>query len=346
MRDSPTPSRRRSVRPSTVTLRHVADEAGVSPITVSRVINTPEAVSIALRDRVTAAIDTLGYVPNRVAGALASAESRVVPVIVPSLTNAVFIEVIQGVQEILEPAGYQLLLGHTHYELEREQALTSTFLGWSPAGMILAGLRHTERTRAMLRAWKRPVVEVMETGAEPIDMNVGLSHTDAGAAMAEHLIARGYRELAFAGGVLAADYRAMQRYEGFDAALGRHGLRRRPPFTHEGSSSAQHGGEVLLRALEAAPELDAIFFANDDLAVGAILRAQRAGISVPGRIAICGFNGFGLGEQVQPALTTIVSPRQQIGRLAAGKLMARFRGEDAGALSLDVGFSLRLGEST
>ncbi|HEX3984261.1 MAG TPA: LacI family DNA-binding transcriptional regulator [Acidisoma sp.] len=339
-------SQRKPVRPATVTLKHVAERAGVSPITVSRVINTPEAVSEALRSKVNEAIEALGYVPNRVAGALASAESRVVPVIVPSLSNAVFIEVIQGVQEVLEGAGYQLLLGHTQYDLEREQALAATFLGWSPAGMVVAGLRHTERTRAMLRAWKRPVVEVMEIGAQPIDMNVGLSHTRAGAAMAEHLIGRGYREMAFVGGVLSADYRALQRYEGFDAVLGEHGLRQRPPLTHEGSSSAQRGGEALLRALDAAPELDALFFANDDLAVGAILRAQREGIDVPERIAIAGFNGFGLGELVQPALTTIVSPRQQIGRVAATKLLARFQGQESGPASVDVGFSLRLGGST
>ncbi len=337
---------RKSIRPSTITLRHVAERAGVSPITVSRVINTPEAVSSALRAKVNEAIDALGYLPNRVAGALASAESRVVPIIVPSLSSAVFVEVIQGVQEVLESTGYQILLGHTQYDLEREQALLATFLGWSPAGLIIAGLRHTERTRAMLRASKRPVVEVMEIGAQAIDMNVGLSHTQAGEAMADHLVSRGYRDMAFIGGVLSADYRALQRYEGFDAGLARHGLRRRPPFTHEGKSGAQWGGDALLRALVQAPELDALFFANDDLAVGAILRARREGIDVPGRIAIAGFNGFGLGELVEPSLTTIVSPRQQIGRLAAAKLLARFRGQDAGPLSVDVGFSLRLGGST
>jgi LacI family transcriptional regulator, gluconate utilization system Gnt-I transcriptional repressor len=126
-------------RPATVTLKHVA-----------------------VRAKVGRAVAELGYLPNRVAGALASAESRVVPVIVPSLSNAVFIEVIQGVQDVLEVAGYQLLLGNTQYDLKREGDLTATLLGWSPAGVIIAGLRHADRTRAMLQAWRRPVVEVME----------------------------------------------------------------------------------------------------------------------------------------------------------------------------------------
>jgi LacI family transcriptional regulator, gluconate utilization system Gnt-I transcriptional repressor len=337
---------RKSARLATVTLKHVAERAGVSPITVSRVINTPDAVSEALRIKVGRAVEELGYLPNRVAGALASAESRVVPVIVPSLSNTVFIEVIQGVQDVLEVAGYQLLLGNTQYDLQREQDLAATFLGWSPAGVVIAGLRHTDRTRAMLAGWKRPVVEVMEYGTRPIDMNVGLSHYKAGDCMGEHLVGRGYREIGFVGGWLRADYRAMHRFKGLERCLTRHGLRKRPPFVHDTKSSAQLGGDALMSALDAAPELDALFFANDDLAVGALLRAQREGIAVPKRIAIAGFNGFGIGELVQPALTTIVSPRQQIGQIAATKLIARIQGRESGAASVDVGFSLRVGGST
>jgi LacI family gluconate utilization system Gnt-I transcriptional repressor len=328
-----------------VTLKHVAARAGVAPITVSRVVNTPDAVSQTLREKVLRAVEELGYVPNRMAGALASAESRVVTVIVPSLANAVFIEVIQGVQEVLEEAGYQLLLGNTQYDLKREQELTATLLGWSPAGVIMAGLRHTERTRAMLQAWNRPVVEVMEHGARPIDMNVGFSHYKVGEAMGEHLISRGYREIGFVGGALKGDYRSLQRCRGLERCLARHGLRVRAPFPHEEPSSPRAGGVALMRALEAAPELDALFFGNDDLAVGAILRAQGEGIAVPGRIAIAGFNGFGIGEMVRPALTTIVSPRRDMGRVAAQKLIARIRGQETGRASVDIGFSLRLGDS-
>jgi LacI family gluconate utilization system Gnt-I transcriptional repressor len=337
---------RKPVPPATITLKHVAERAGVSPITVSRVINTPEAVSETLRQKVEEAIQALGYVPNRVAGALASAKSRVVPIIVPSLSNIVFLEVIQGAQDVLDAAGYQLLLGDTQYDLDREQALAATLLGWSPAGIIIAGLRHTERTRAMLSTWGRPVVEVMEHGTRPIDMNVGLSHYKAGDSMGEHLVARGYRNIGFIGGRLKADYRATQRFKGLERCLTRHGLQKRPPFGHDEKSSPRLGGDALMRALDADPALDAIFFANDDLAVGAILRAQREGIAVPQRIAIAGFNGFGIGTLVQPALTTIVSPRQEIGRIAATKLLDRIQGRQGGPAGVDVGFSLRVGEST
>ncbi len=335
----------RSDRPRAVTLKHVAERAGVAPITVSRALNAPDSVSASRRAQIDEAVAALGYVPNRVAGMLASSHSRVVPVIVPSLSNAVFIEVIQGVQTVLEAEGYQLLLGNTQYDLDRETELVSTLLGWSPAGIIVAGLRHAERTQALLRGCNRPVVEVMEAG-RPIDMNVGLSHLKAGAMMGRHLIGRGYRRIGFVGGRLEADYRAMQRYRGLDRALAEAGLERRPPFAHSDSSSPEVGGRELLAVLERAPELDALFFANDDLAVGALLRAAREGIAVPGRIAIAGFNGFGIGVLTTPSLTTIISPRRDIGEIAARKLLARVAGTPAGPARVDVGCRLAVREST
>ena len=335
----------RSPRPRAVTLKHVAERAGVAPITVSRAINAPNSVSASLRAQIEEAVAALGYVPNRVAGMLASADSRIVPVIVPSLSNAVFIEVIQGVQTVLEAEGYQLLLGNTQYDLGRETELVSTLLGWSPAGIIVAGLRHAERTEALLRGCGRPVVEVMEAG-RPIDMNVGLSHLKAGAMMGRHLIERGYRRIGFVGGRMQADYRAMQRYRGLDRVLAAAGLQRRPPFQHPDSSSPEVGGRELLAVLQQAPELDAVFFANDDLAVGALLRAAREGIAVPGRIAIAGFNGLGIGALTSPSLTTIVSPRRDIGEIAARKLLARVAGEPDGPARVDVGCHLAVREST
>jgi LacI family gluconate utilization system Gnt-I transcriptional repressor len=336
-------SRRRG---GAVTLKHVAERAGVAPITVSRTLNAPESVSPALRAQIGDAVAALGYVPNRAAGMLASARSRVVPVIVPSLSNAVFIEVIQGIQQELEAAGHQLLLGNTQYDLARETELVSTMLGWSPAGIIVAGLRHAPHTRTLLGQCGCPVVEIMELGGHPIDMNVGLSHFKAGAEMGRHLIGRGYRRIGFVGGRLGVDYRAMQRYRGLDRMLAEAGLPRRPPFTHEGRSSPATGGERLMATLAEAPELDALFFANDDLAIGALLRAQREGLAVPGRIAIAGFNGLGIGALTSPALTSIVSPRAEIGRLAAAKLLARATGLPAGPARVDVGYSLAIREST
>ena len=333
-------------RGGAVTLKHVAERAGVAPITVSRALNAPNSVSASLRTQINDAVAALGYVPNRAAGMLASARSRIVSVIVPSLSNVVFIEVIQSIQEVLEASGHQMLLGNTQYDLTRETELVTTMLGWLPAGIVVAGMRHAPHTHTLLKQCGCPVVEIMELGGQPIDMNVGLSHLKAGAEMARHLIGRGYRELGFIGGRLGADYRAMQRYRGFDRILAERKFKRRLPFTHEMRSSPEVGGDALMAALDADPGLDALFFANDDLAVGALLRAQREGLAVPERIAIAGFNGLGIGALTSPALTSIISPRGEIGRLAAEKLLAKAAGHQDGPDRIDVGFRLAIRGST
>lgn len=320
--------------------------AGVSPMTVSRALNKPATVSAVLRAKIERAVDELNYVQNHVAGALASAGSNVIPVVVPSLSNTVFIEVIAGIQEVAQKAGYQLMLGNTEYDLDREYAWISTFLGWSPPGLIIAGMRHSEKTHALLKRWGKPVVETMEYGAQPVDMNVGLSHYQAGEAMARHLLERGYRNIAFVGCRLKADYRAWQRYKGLDRVLAKTKLARRPPMVLDGPSSAQLGGQALSDLLAQDPKVDAVFFANDDLAVGAILRAQRDGIAVPKRVAICGFNGLGLAELVMPALTTISSPRLEIGQIAAQQLLDRIAGRSPAKRRVDVSFELVARAST
>ena len=342
-RSSPTRRRRRSSR---ITITDVAEHADVARITVSRALNDPGTVSPELRKRIDAAVSKLGYVPNRHAGSLASAVSPVVPIIVPSLSNAVFLEVIRGAQTVLESAGYESLLGNTDYDVVREQKLMQTLLGWSPAGVIIAGLRHSEGTLAMLHRWNGPCVEMMEFGTPNIDMNVGLSHEAAGAAMAQHLISRGYRRIGFVGARIDWDYRAAQRLAGFTKSLNQAGIELHFVEQFDAPSTVGLGGRALKRIVERYPQAEATFFANDDLAIGAILEAQRSGIRVPDDMAIAGFNGLNLGNHITPRLTTIVSPRLRMGRRAAEMLLARIRGESVRQCSKDVGFRLVAQDST
>lgn len=345
MTDEPAPprSRRRSGR---VTINEVASRAGVAAITVSRALNRPDAVSPTLRERIDSAVSELGYVPNRVAGSLASATTRVVPVIVPSLSNTVFIEVIRGVQTILEARGYQMLLGNTDYDMNREEDLVRTLLGWAPAGVIIAGLRHNRNVARMLQHWDRPVVEVMEHGRPNFDMNVGLSHERAGATMADHLLRRGYRRIGFVGTRLDADYRAGQRLEGFRQRLAEAGTPLDFVMAFDRPSTIALGSRALRRLRAEHPRADAVFFANDDLAVGAILEGQRQSIRIPDDIAIAGFNGLTLGNQVTPRLTTILSPRYRMGRRAAEMLLARLETGHIERQSINIGFRLVAREST
>ncbi|MFQ3789114.1 LacI family DNA-binding transcriptional regulator [Halomonas sp. A29] len=336
------PRRRRSSEQ--LTLKEVADAAGVSPITVSRALNNPDQVNERTRARVLEAVEQLGYVPNLVAGSLASARSRFIAVIVPSLANAVFIEVIQGLQETFEAQGYQILLGNTDYDIEREYQLIRTFLGWSCSALVTAGLRHSSACHTLLDNWDKPIMEVMELG-EALDLNVGLDHTEAGRCMARHLLERGHRRLLFVGARLTSDYRAGMRYQGHREVLERAGLEA-PLLELDRLGSLDAGAAGLERALADHPGVSAIHFANDDLATGALLHAQRLGLSVPHDIAIAGFNGLPLGQHVTPRLTTIRSPRQHMGQLAATEVIRKLEGKRVRHRQHDVGFELLIGEST
>jgi LacI family gluconate utilization system Gnt-I transcriptional repressor len=340
-RDGTPRQRRGSDQP---TLHQVAEAAGVSPITVSRTLNAPERVNAETRQRILEAVERLGYVPNLIAGSLASARSRFIAVIVPSLSNAVFIEVIKGLQATFERQGYQILLGNTDYDIEREHQLVRTFLGWSCSALVTAGLHHSEACRTLLAGWDKPVMEVMELG-EGIDLNVGLDHREAGRCMARHLLKRDYRSMVYVGACMERDYRAGMRFSGHRDVLEKAGLDA-PAVDLDRPGSLEGGAEALDRILVDHPDARAIHFANDDLATGALLHAQRIGLKIPGDMAIAGFNGLPLGQHVTPRLTTILSPRETMGRLAAEALLARLEGRGDTPRQQDVGFLLRVGEST
>ncbi|MCG8511730.1 MAG: LacI family DNA-binding transcriptional regulator [Rhodospirillales bacterium] len=332
-------------RKNRVTAKDVAERAGVGTMTVSRALRNPETVSAKLRARIDKAVAELGYVPNRLAGGLASARTRTVPVIIPSLSNAVFPDIVEGISAVLQDEDLQILLGNTHYSLEQEEALVSTFLSWSPDGVIITGLEHTDRTRRMLEAANIPVVEINDLGARPIDMAVGLSQGDAGHEMGKYLLSRGYRRLAYANPQMERDGRGARRGEGFVAALREAGLEPAAFVSLDTPSTIRSGGQAVSRLLADVPDLDAVFFGNDDLAVGALLECNRRGIDVPGKLAIAGFNGLEFSGEMLPRLTTIQTPRTEIGRRAAEMLTARLAGQDVTSASVDVGFTLLARES-
>lgn len=341
-----TPGRRRHRGEHRVTIEDVARQAGVAPITVSRALNTPEKVSLKFRKRIDLAVETLGYVPNLIAGGLASAGMRMIPVIVPSLSILTYIEVIHGIQQTLEASGYQVLLGSTDFSLERETALVDSVLGYSPSGVILTGLKHSDRTIRRLRSWGRPVVEMMELGEGAIDMNVGVDNTQVGATMARHLLERGYRRIAYLGTGMTHDYRAMQRYEGHRQVLRDAGVKSELLFQHDEPSSYDVGRQLFLEAWESCPELEALHFANDNLAAGAILEANRRGIRVPEDIAIGGYLGLSLSEHLTPRLTTVAVPRLEMGVAAAGMLLRRLEDQPPTPTQRDIGYQLMVREST
>jgi len=309
------------------TLSQVARAAGVSEITASRALRRDGPVARDTRDRVERAAIALNYVPNRLAGTLAGAASRQVGVILPSLSNIVFADVLKGLEDRLEGDGYHPILGISNYDPLREERLLRDLLSWRPAGLVIAPARKTEVTRGLLAAADLPVVEIMDVDAESADMAVGISHHGAGRAMAHYLAGRGYRRFAYLGHGIETDFRATQRLEGFRDGLREVGVTLGDVLCLPGPSTVPLGREGLARLLaEAETPPEAVFFSNDDMAVGGAFHCQAAGIAVPDDLALAGFNGLSIGQALPKPLTTIASQREHIGFVAATHLLDRLAG--------------------
>lgn len=329
-----------------MTLADVAETAGVSAITVSRVINQPDKVSAVMRDKVQKAIDKLGYIPNRSASALASAKSGVLGVVIPSLSNAVFNDVLRGVYDIAGPAGYQVLLVDTHYSPMEEERMVRTLLSQAPEAMIITGGDQTQHTRKMLVKSGVPVVQVMETVEAPIDMNVGFSHRQAGYDLVTRLLATGFDRIGFLGARM--DPRAQQRMLGYKQAMDTAGR------SYEGlivttpkPSSIAMGGELLRSLMSSSNGVcDAMFACNDDLALGALFECQRMNISVPGDIAICGFNDIETAALVNPSLSSVHVPRYEMGVKATEMVLHALSGNEVEQKKVDIGYSIQMRQST
>jgi LacI family gluconate utilization system Gnt-I transcriptional repressor len=340
MPDQPAPKAAPGKRPRAsgrVTLQDVARSAGVSPITVSRALRGERAVAADLVERVRQAVQQLGYVPDPAARALASSRSSHVAVLIPLLSNALFVDLLDAVQRALLPAGFQTLIGVTHYDPAEEEALLRSYLLHRPAGLIVTGFDRTPAARQLIEASAVPCVHVMETVAADGVYSVGFSQAEAGYAMTRALLADSHRHVAFAAAQL--DPRTLQRAEGYRRALREAG---RPPreWLDPQRSSLALGGRLFEQILLEAPEIDAIFFNNDDLAQGALLAALRLGVRVPAEIAVAGFNDLTGSDQMLPALTTVRTPRSAIGHEAATMLMTLMRGETVAQPRLDLGFEI------
>lgn len=329
-----------------ITLVDVAVKAGVSAITVSRVINKPEKVSEPLRRQVQAAIDSLGYIPNQFASSLASARSHVIGVAIPSLSNTVFNEVLRGIYDVAGKSGYKVLLVDTHYSPLEEEKMIRTLLSQAPEAMIITGGDQTRACRTMLEKACVPIVQIMELLDEPIDMNIGFSHWRAGHDVVSELLSAGYARIGFIGARM--DPRVQQRMQGYQAAIERagkswQGLVKTTPEP----SSISLGGELLKSLLaDTGGALDAVFCCNDDLALGALFESQRMNIRVPNELAICGFNDIEASRYVNPSLTSVHTPRYEMGTKATEMVVQVLNGEDIADKKVDMGFEIKMRHST
>ena len=337
----PTPTKRQRAT-GRVTLNDVAHAAGVSPITVSRALRGERAVAPDLVERVRAASDRLGYVPDPAARALASQRSNHVAILIPKLSNTLFVDLLDAAQQTLRAGGYQALIGVTHYDEAQEEQLLREQLMHRPAGLLITGWNHSPTARTLMARSQAPCVHLMDLprqGEAGPAHCVGFSQAEAGAALTRHLLGQGRQRIAFAGAQL--DPRVMQRLYGWRSALQEAGLYEPTlEWLNPASSSLALGATMFEQIMGQRPAIDAIFFCNDDLAQGALLAALRLGIQVPKRVAIAGFNDLPGSDQMLPSLTTVRTPRAQIGEVGANMLLALMRGQQPAQACVDLGFEI------
>lgn len=319
-----------------MTLKDVAKMAGVSPITVSRVVNRPEMVSPAITEHVRQVIDRTGYVPNLLARGLASRKTRFVAAIVPAISSQVFSDTIQAMTDRLWESGYQVLLGTSGYSELREESLLTAILSRRPDGIFLTGISHSVESHRRLAAAKIPVVEVWDLTPTPVDMLVGFSHVKVGEAVAEYLIGLGHSAF---GAVSADDARAEVRLAGFLSGLKKKGITDTVSIKVPAPSNFRLGREGLARLLSLGPLPRAVFCSSDTLAHGVLMEAQARNLSIPKDLAIVGFGDLDFAAHTFPPLSTVQIDRAALGRRAAEALLARLEGEPTERI-VDIGFKI------
>ncbi len=327
----------------TVTLSDVARLAGVAPTTVSRVLNHPEQVAPKTRDKVNQAIARTGYVPNLLAGALATRRSHMIGAIIPSISNLVYAETIKYFTAGLRDSGYQVLLGETDYNDGLEETLVRTFLSRKPDGIFLIGTQHTAACRRLLMSANIPVVETWDLTPTPLDLLVGFSHIQIGRAVAEYLISKGHKKF---GGLWSLDERGQLRKKAYLETLRHHGFSNIPSHDVMAPSGLKKGRDGFAALLENGFSKGAIACSSDIMAQGVIIEAKARGLRVPEDVAVIGFADQEASAFTKPALSTVNFDRKAIGRKAADILLAKINGESIPEKIIDVGFKIIEREST
>jgi LacI family gluconate utilization system Gnt-I transcriptional repressor len=318
-----------------VRLADVAARAGVSAITVSRALRTPDKLKPATRERVAVAMRELGYVPNLVAGALASARSRAIAALVPTIGNSIFASTVEGLSAELEPRGYAIILAQSGYDTAREERVLMELLSRRPEALAIVGAPATDAAAALLRRAAIPVVELWDLPDRPIDAAVGFDNRAAGAAVAAHFATTGRRRLGFIGG---PDRRAVLRWEGFAAAAASAGVAppRRVVLGHPATAD-----RAAACSDELAHYVDAVFTSTDVYALGFLSGLRRLGLRVPADVAVAGLGDLEIARHAVPALSSVRIDGSRIGRHAAQLMLGR-----AGPRRIDVGFTLVRRESS
>lgn len=318
------------------TLNDVAAAAGVSTATVSRFFNTPDIVAPATAERIREAVEQLDYIPNLLAGGLASNRSRLVAVLIPQLAGSIFTDIIEAMVGELSASGYVALLGLTGLPQERSGELVRAALARRVEAIVITSAVD-EATRAMLRRAGTTVIEVWDLPEDPVDVAIGFSHRAIGEDLARYLRNRGHMRPFL---VSATGPRARMRREGFLAEWIAGGGEIPGELQVDTPGRFADAGRCLEAMKAQAGMPDAVVCTSDILAQGVIVAAQSSGLRVPMDLAVIGFGNTLLAEDMHPSITSIEIDGARIAREAVGVLRRRAEGLPLSERRIDVGFRI------
>lgn len=319
------------------TLHEVAAAAGVSSATVSRFFNAPELLSAETARRVRDAVRSSGYVPNLIAGGLASSRSRLIAAAIPAISQSIFSSTIQALTDSLAEENYSVMLGLTGTADEHVQRQLQSMIGRRPDGIILTGTVLDPSARRQLKSTGIATIETWDLPEEPIDLVVGFSHSAVGIAVAHRALALGRRQALI---VSARGSRALARRYSFARTLLEHGAPEPRVTTFSGPSTYGHGRRAVAEQLDAGHRFDLVFCSSDWGAHGVLDELRQRGLHVPQDVAVIGFGDLDFAAELSPALTTVKIDGAVIGKHAAHFLMLRARGARIEQPIVNIGFSL------
>lgn len=296
-------------------------------MTVSKVLRGTGSISRPTQERILAAVDELGYVKNTLAGQLSSKKSSIIGVVIPSVSEIVFAEMLSGINSVIRPHGLSTLIAESMFNSEIEYETISSLLSMQPAGLIISGgLEQADNTVALLEKRRCPLVSVWDTDVSIGDNTIGVSHYAAGEMMAAHFLQRGCCNPGYVGSQLQLDICAQHRFDGFTRYMSKHGHHVESMTSKTLPRQTDSGGELTEQLLSAHPSVSAIFYLNDAMAIGGLRWLTQNGYEVPAQVAVAGFNGTSISQTIQTRLTTLNVPREKIGCQAAMSIMKLLEG--------------------
>ncbi|MCJ8311026.1 MAG: LacI family DNA-binding transcriptional regulator [Hyphomicrobiales bacterium] len=327
----------------------IAAAAGVSPMTVSRAFRRDASVSARTREKILKIAEETGYVFDSTASNLRSQRTGFVAVTIPSLNNANFADTVRGLNDVVQEAGLQILLGYTNYDVLEEERLIQQLLQRRPEAIVVTGGHHTDRAHRLLKSAGVPVIETWDIPEKPIDFAVGFSNADAMERLVAHLHDTGAKRMVFIGGDDNGDTRGADRRRGFVKAAERLGLPYELVSLGPAPVSMREGARAMAGALDSGAAFDAAVCVSDLAAFGALTECQRRGVLVPEDLIIAGFGGFDIAEVATPSLTTVDAHSHEIGRRSGELLVSLLRGQTDGPSPQQITLiepTLRVSDST